>query len=151
MLAVWIISLAIFIPELVVLDVHVRFKPELTGLLTTCKPVGWTYGQQAAYQFFLSVAIFFVPVALMAFAYFRIASTLWLNVIPVESGKSNSPCHLSHLWTPTLIVSPVTPVDIHPVSPATLVMSTVTPVDFHTRRVTCHTCRLPHSSCHLLH
>ena len=85
-LLIWVISLAILVPELVVLDIERGTRSNLTNLLTACKP-SWQYHQQTTYQLFLSVAMFFAPLGLMAFTYIRIAITLWNNVIPAESGR----------------------------------------------------------------
>jgi len=44
----WIISLVIMLPDIIGLDTHLKFAPELTYLLTTCKPT-WQYYHQVEY------------------------------------------------------------------------------------------------------
>ncbi|ELU16138.1 hypothetical protein CAPTEDRAFT_182424 [Capitella teleta] len=85
---VWVISLAIVIPELVILDLFPH-KP-YTDLLMACKP-SWSYTSQAAFQIVLIVALFFLPFCLMGFAYIRIALCLWSDFIPTESCECNKP------------------------------------------------------------
>lgn len=81
---VWLVSLAIILPEFVVLTTFRRFPDDFpTDLLTTCKPA-WEYHHQMAFQLFLMVTLYFVPIALMGAAYTRIAICLWSSPIPSE-------------------------------------------------------------------
>ena len=73
---IWIVSLLILLPDVIVLDTHNQFPPELTILLTTCKPT-WDYHLQFSYQLFLIFTLFVLPVGLMGVAYTRIAVELW--------------------------------------------------------------------------
>lgn len=80
---IWIASLCILLPDVIVLDTHRKFKVEMTILLTSCKPT-WHYDQQVVYQLFIIMALFVLPLGLMAVAYVRIAICLWSTVIPSE-------------------------------------------------------------------
>lgn len=84
-LGIWVVSLVILLPDLVVLDIHRKF-PGLTVLLTTCKPT-WPYESQATYQMFLVIALFFLPSCLIGFCYCRIARALWSDSLPTETSK----------------------------------------------------------------
>lgn len=81
---IWIVSFLILLPDAIVLDTHSVFPPELTVLLTSCKPT-WHYNHQVAYQSFLILTLFILPLGLMAVAYARIAVCLWSAVIPSET------------------------------------------------------------------
>lgn len=80
---IWIASLLLLLPDVIVLDTHRIFPPEMTVLLTSCKPT-WDYHHQVAYQLFLTLVLFVLPLGLMAVAYVRIAVCLWSTVIPSE-------------------------------------------------------------------
>ena len=83
-LAIWVISAVLMVPELVVLDTHRNLPARINSdLLTTCKP-GWSYKQQAAYQIFLLTAVYLVPLFVMSIAYLRIGLTLWRGPVPAE-------------------------------------------------------------------
>ncbi len=85
---IWVVSLCIIVPELVVLDTFNKLG-DFTIFLTACKPT-WSYTSQAAYQMILSIALYFLPFALMFCTYFQIARCLWSNAIPTETSKSSS-------------------------------------------------------------
>jgi len=83
LVALWIASLVVMSPGLVVMDTHRHLPPQLnTNLLTTCKPVGWSYGLQAGYQLFITFALYVVPLGLITVAYVSIAKTLWFGSSP---------------------------------------------------------------------
>ena len=85
-LIIWLVGMAMLVPELVVLDTyrHIKLPPELTYLLTSCRPT-WGYDSQAGYEFFKMVALYMVPLCLMAVTYGQIVRCLWSNIIPIES------------------------------------------------------------------
>ena len=86
-LVIWAVSLCLIVPDLVVLDTRAKF-PGVTVLLTACRPAEWWADtSQAAYQLFLSVAMFLMPFILMFVLYVQIAQTLWSNAIPTETSK----------------------------------------------------------------
>lgn len=94
----WLVSMLIIIPELIVLDTHHQLPPELTIFLTSCQP-SWSHHYQAAYQFFLTVAMYLLPFMLMFGAYIQIARCLWRTSIPSESSK-RSPRSVGFYWLP---------------------------------------------------
>ena len=82
--AIWLVSAVLILPDLVVLDTHRYLQAHINSdLLTTCKP-GWSYKQQAAYQIFLLGAVYLVPLLVMSVAYLRIGLTLWSGPVPAE-------------------------------------------------------------------
>lgn len=89
-LIIWVVSLCLIIPELVVLDTHAKW-PGVTVLLTACRPAEWLSDLSQAtyqiYQVFLSVAMFLLPFILMFALYAQIAQTLWSNAIPTETSE----------------------------------------------------------------
>ncbi|KAL3869561.1 hypothetical protein ACJMK2_042229 [Sinanodonta woodiana] len=86
---IWIISICIGIPELVVDDIF-PFKP-FTIYLTSCRP-GWEKYRQSAYWIFIVLALYVVPLSFMAFTYTHIACVLWSKEIPGTVERSQSSC-----------------------------------------------------------
>jgi hypothetical protein len=85
---VWITSLGIYAPELYALGLFRRIDPDLSQLLTSCRPVGWDYDVQAAYSLCLTLVLYLLPFCLMGYTYSKIAMCLWRNSIPTESNSS---------------------------------------------------------------
>ncbi|KAK3576321.1 hypothetical protein CHS0354_034016 [Potamilus streckersoni] len=83
---IWIISIGIGIPELVVDEVF-PFKP-FTVYLTSCRP-GWESFRQSTYWIVIVLALYVVPMCLMAFTYTHIARVLWSNEIPGTVERSH--------------------------------------------------------------
>lgn len=88
--AIWFLSTCIAIPELV--SSAVEPWTEETVLLSSCYPKLWTSQQQAIFQIFLMVALYFLPLALMGFTYTHIAIVLWNEHIPgIDERQSRQP------------------------------------------------------------
>lgn len=84
---IWVLSSAVALPELIVSTVEPG-HPD-TVLLSTCKPSLWDEKDQVIYQIFMMVAMYFVPLCLMAVAYIQIALVLWKGHIPgVSTSRS---------------------------------------------------------------
>lgn len=80
---IWIASGIVMAPEMFILDTMRHLPAHLdTDLLTTCKPVGWSYMYHTFYQFFLAVSLYIGPLGLISVAYFSIAHKLWLGFDP---------------------------------------------------------------------
>ena len=96
--AIWFLSTCIAIPELV--SSAVEPWTEETVLLSSCYPKLWTSQQQAIFQIFLMVALYFLPLALMGFTYTHIAIVLWNEHIPGidERRKYSSILNSPRLW-----------------------------------------------------
>jgi len=95
--AIWVVSAILIVPELIVLDTHRNLPVSVNSdLLTTCKP-GWSYKQQATYQIFLLGAVYLVPLSVMSVAYLRIGLTLWSGPIPAEQCVVDTGEHWQHL------------------------------------------------------
>lgn len=86
--AIWLFSIAVAVPDLVVAKLHPYFSPEFTILLTSCKP-GWSNSSQTVYQVVLLFVLYVVPILLMGFTYSHIAVVLWKGNIPgaIETGE----------------------------------------------------------------
>lgn len=89
---IWIVSMFIAIPELVVLETFPFFGPEKeldTVLLTSCRP-GWKQNQQMVHQIVLLVLLYVLPLILMGITYTQIAIVLWRGNIPgaIETSKT---------------------------------------------------------------
>ncbi|XP_060085974.1 orexin receptor type 2-like [Ylistrum balloti] len=86
--AIWLFSVAVAVPDLVVAKLHPYFSPEFTILLTSCKP-GWSNRNQTIYQLVLLIVLYVVPMVLMGFTYSHIAVVLWKGNIPgaVETAR----------------------------------------------------------------
>jgi hypocretin (orexin) receptor 2 len=89
--AIWVVSCVLLVPELVVLDVHRRWPPEFTRLLTVCRP-SWPADRQTAYQLVLLVVLYGLPLVMMAFAYVQIARRLWTSLAMEPLPDSPSEC-----------------------------------------------------------
>lgn len=88
--AIWVISAVLIVPELVVLDTHRNLPLSVNSdLLTTCKP-GWSYSHQAAYQIFILGFVYLLPLGIMSVAYFRIGLKLWSGPVPVGQPLSDT-------------------------------------------------------------
>ena len=77
---IWFLSACIAIPELVASAVEPMRDD--TVLLSACYPKHWTNTQVAIFQICLMVTLYFLPLALMGFAYSHIAIVLWTEHIP---------------------------------------------------------------------
>ena len=83
----FILISALLVPELVVLDIHHRFPPDFTVLLTACRPT-WGDVSQTTYEVFKMVALYYLPFIIMGITYGQIINSLWSNTIPSETSKS---------------------------------------------------------------
>ncbi len=61
-------------------------NPHLTVLLTSCSPT-WSDSSQAAFQLFLSIACYIIPLSIMFIFYIQIARCLWSTAIPSEASE----------------------------------------------------------------
>jgi hypothetical protein len=115
---VWITSLGIYAPELYALGLFRRIDPDLSQLLTSCRPVGWDYDVQAAYSLCLTVVLYLLPFCLMGYTYSKIAMCLWRNSIPTESNSSKYLVYivttlvLAYYFTLVHVISTSTQMDI---------------------------------------
>jgi len=79
---IWVISLLLVIPELIVLDMipptHIRIQ---TVYFTDCSPT-WSGSSQKTYQFVLLVLLYIAPFILMSVMYCQIVRVLWRDDIP---------------------------------------------------------------------
>ena len=91
--AIWGLSLLLFAPDLVTLETVPEVDPGLTILLTSCRPM-WEPASQVKFQIFQLVAIYFVPLGVMGFAYTCIAMVLHANTIPTEPSACKYICTL---------------------------------------------------------
>lgn len=82
-IVIWIVSSAFALPELMFSTVVPSYP--YTVLLSTCSPSLWNEDDQAIYQIFLMIAMYFVPLCVMAFTYTQIALVLWKGHIPGAS------------------------------------------------------------------
>ena len=83
-LVIWLVSMLLMLPELIVLDTnHSKFY-HLTILLTSCRPT-WDKSSQAAFQLFITLGLYVLPFGLMFVTYIQIARCLWSNSIPTET------------------------------------------------------------------
>ncbi|XP_045199926.2 orexin receptor type 2-like [Mercenaria mercenaria] len=80
---IWTVSILLALPELIFSTV-VPLHPA-TVLVSTCSPSLWNEEDQAIYQVFLMIAMYFIPLCLMGFAYMQIALVLWRGHIPGAS------------------------------------------------------------------
>ena len=83
------------------LDVSSTLRnPHLTILLTSCSPA-WSDTSQAAFQLFLSIAMYIIPLIIMAIFYVQIAKCLWMTSIPSETSKCLKPSGTSKYLKPS--------------------------------------------------
>lgn len=75
-LAIWIISLASAIPDVLYTEIVRKFPANVTDLLSNC-----TVTLSNAYYYFYTFAFFVLPCLIMGVAYFKIARCLWKNPI----------------------------------------------------------------------
>jgi len=85
---IWIFSVLVSIPEIVVADLNPYFEADYTVFLTACRPT-WAEKSQTIYQVILLIVLYVSPMILMGFTYTHIATVLWKGNIPgaIESGK----------------------------------------------------------------
>ena len=90
------------------LDVSSTLRnPHLTILLTSCSPT-WSDTSQAAFQLFLSIAMYIIPLIIMAIFYVQIAKCLWMNFIPSETSKYPDPVPIPvPVLVPDMVPNPV--------------------------------------------
>ena len=95
---------------MIVLDVSSTLRnPHLTILLTSCSPT-WSDTSQAAFQLFLSIAMYIIPLIIMAIFYVQIAKCLWMNFIPSETSKYPDPVPIRipvPVLVPDIVPNPV--------------------------------------------
>lgn len=92
---IWFLSACLAVPELVSAGVEPLRSD--TVLLSACYPIHWTNTQVAIFQIFLMVTLYFLPLALMGFAYSHIAIVLWTEHIPgAEERQSRQPMMDKH-------------------------------------------------------
>ena len=77
--AIWMTSTCIAIPELITSTV-IPLRPD-TVLLSSCYPALWEEKYIIIFQICLMVALYFLPIALMAFSYIHISLVLWRGSI----------------------------------------------------------------------
>lgn len=81
-LIIWLMSLLLVLPEVIVLDT--RRNPNLqvnVNYLTDCVPT-WSDGDTTIYQLFIILILYISPFILMSIAYYQIARVLWNKNIP---------------------------------------------------------------------
>lgn len=91
-MAIWIVAISASAPELFVLQLNPEFRIVVTKLLIACHPVWPHEGDQIIYDAFLMLCFYFAPVALMGFAYVRIAYCLWSSTISGTFTEGKSIC-----------------------------------------------------------
>ncbi|XP_064626971.1 orexin receptor type 2-like isoform X2 [Lineus longissimus] len=98
---IWMISLSIMVPEVVIMEHTTRYA--FMTLLTKCKPTGWSNQSELIFWVLLMVCLYAGPLVLMAVCYSMIARCLWSNAIPgVTSGGS---CQQNHDSRPSTVAS----------------------------------------------
>lgn len=88
-LAIWIISLASSIPDVIYSEVIRYFPENITHLLSNCR-----VNHSNAFYYFYSITFFVLPCLIMGVAYFKIARCLWVNPIDKLSSGGKSTCSL---------------------------------------------------------
>lgn len=83
---IWLIAFVILTPELVSLNVTSEYWQYHPTLLSVCRST-WGDSSQMAYELFKMIALFFLPLILMALTYGMIVHCLWSNAIPCEPSK----------------------------------------------------------------
>ena len=98
-ISIWIVAVLLLVPDIVVLHTERSFPEEFTIMLTACKP-RWEYHSQMAYELFKMIALFFLPLCLMACTYGQIVRCLWSIAIPTEPGRGTTApiLGLESLW-----------------------------------------------------
>ena len=81
----WVVSFLIMIPEAISMTIHRFFPQDFSVALTSCGP-GWAFEYQAAFHIVIMTTMYFIPLALIFWAYTKIAQALWKSELPSSTG-----------------------------------------------------------------
>lgn len=84
---IWLTGCLVSLPELIYQTLKRTLEEAITGYLSYCK-LDMRWDEIKAYQLFLFVTLYIVPMCLMAFAYTNISYRLWRNDIPGNDEQS---------------------------------------------------------------